>query len=543
MTKTSELLHIPLTDVDVVEGRNPRGAVDRKSESFKAFVASVKDLGVLQPILVGPPNGNGKYTLIAGERRYLAATAAKLPEIPALIASHLSGDELRAAIVENVQREDLTPIEEAEAILRLQQDAGLTQPKVAKVLGRSERWVRDRLVLLKLPDPVRPAFGSGEIPLEAARVVEKIAKQSPVLAEALVDASSGEKAAFDGGDMLKDQGLPIIIDHVVEQGMAEGCFKLNGRSDPADLPLPKDQVKELSARLKKIGPIEASYGEYDETPALRFEDGDADLARTYGCLVEIPRTDRLNRKFRDFFVTDPEWLYDRALQKLDDLEKKAAKWAKKKAARQPKDGDQVPDDLSAEELAAHEEKVKQERRKEREQEDRKRAAAHDTNIALGHNLFKELGKPKITVEMARTVALMAIDGLDLAQYRLAAAGLVYVREDMHEVKEAANGAIKVEPMGCHEAHAQLIDEILKAKTPEAVIGLVMQAVISAAHADEVVAVQSRREAFSHGRSYTDASQRIATEIGKSANAVASALGVLPDKAAKAAAKKAREAAE
>jgi ParB family chromosome partitioning protein len=113
----------------------------------------VKEKGVLQPILVRPdPEGDG-FLLIAGERRWRAAKAAEIAEIPALVRKQ--EDSLEVAIIENLQREDLHPLEEAEALLHLKTIKGFTDQQLAQVIGKSRRAVNESLLLNQLPESIK----------------------------------------------------------------------------------------------------------------------------------------------------------------------------------------------------------------------------------------------------------------------------------------------------------------------------------------------------------------------------------------------------
>ena len=148
----------------------PRKTFDR--ESLEALAESISKYGVLQPIIVRENSAMpGLYEIIAGERRYRAAKLAGLSEIPAVV---FSGDELKSAqvsLVENLQREDLNPVEEALAYQKLIDDFGLTQETVAKEVGKSRPAVANALRLLDLPKEVLEMLKTGEISAGHARAL------------------------------------------------------------------------------------------------------------------------------------------------------------------------------------------------------------------------------------------------------------------------------------------------------------------------------------------------------------------------------------
>lgn len=133
-------------------------------DEMDELVASVRQQGVLQPVLLrkDPRNPQG-YELIAGERRWRAAQLARLHEIPAVVREFNDRQALEAALVENLQRSDLTAIEEARAYRRLMEDFGHTQEKLAEALGKSRPYVANALRLLELPERVQQMIEKGEL--------------------------------------------------------------------------------------------------------------------------------------------------------------------------------------------------------------------------------------------------------------------------------------------------------------------------------------------------------------------------------------------
>ncbi len=134
------------------------------SEALEDLVASIRTQGIIQPLVVRPSAEKPDvYEIIAGERRFRAAQQAELTEVPAVVRTISDRDALAIALVENLQREDLSPIEEAEAYRRLIEEYTLTQESVAEVIGKSRAQVTNTLRLLRLPPPVREMLGSGQL--------------------------------------------------------------------------------------------------------------------------------------------------------------------------------------------------------------------------------------------------------------------------------------------------------------------------------------------------------------------------------------------
>jgi ParB family chromosome partitioning protein len=136
---------------------------------LEELASSIRAHGVIQPVLVRR-RGN-LYELVAGERRWRAAQKAGLKEIPAVLSDVSGKDALTVALVENLQREDLNPIEEAEAFQRLHEDLGYSQQEIAAAVGKDRTTVTNALRLLKLPPPVRQQVLDGELTMGHARAL------------------------------------------------------------------------------------------------------------------------------------------------------------------------------------------------------------------------------------------------------------------------------------------------------------------------------------------------------------------------------------
>lgn len=145
---------------------------------------SIKEHGVLQPIIVRQSDRNPSlYEIIAGERRFRASKLAKLDKIPAIIKKISDIDALSYAIIENIQREDLNPLEEADAFKRFMDEFGHTQEKVAEVLGKSRSYVANSIRLLNLPPIVKNKLSEGIISVGHAKAIATIEDIEDVLEE------------------------------------------------------------------------------------------------------------------------------------------------------------------------------------------------------------------------------------------------------------------------------------------------------------------------------------------------------------------------
>jgi ParB family transcriptional regulator, chromosome partitioning protein len=164
---SADLAQIPVGSIRP-NARQPRRRVD--AEGVAGLAESVRAQGVIQPIVVRP-DGEGGYELVAGERRWRAAKAAGLPTVPALVRETDDRDSLLLALVENVAREDLSPVEEARAYAVLQDEFTLSLGDIAERVGRSKPSVSNRLRLLDLPDDVLALVERGALSEGHARAV------------------------------------------------------------------------------------------------------------------------------------------------------------------------------------------------------------------------------------------------------------------------------------------------------------------------------------------------------------------------------------
>ncbi len=170
-----EVRLLPIHSIDP-NREQPRRSFDEAA--LNDLAQSIRAVGVLQPIIVAP-NGD-RYTIIAGERRYRASRLAERTEIPAIIRDWDVQTRLEAALIENLQRDDLNPIEEAMGVRRLMDEAGLTQEMVAERLGKSRPAVANLLRLLTLPDMVRQMLIDGKLSAGHARALVTVDRKRQI---------------------------------------------------------------------------------------------------------------------------------------------------------------------------------------------------------------------------------------------------------------------------------------------------------------------------------------------------------------------------
>lgn len=160
---------IPLAQI----GANPdQPRKTFSTEELNELAASIREKGVLQPILLRTVTGRPyMYEIVAGERRYRASKLAGLNEIPALVKSLSNENAMEIALIENVQRENLNPIEEAEAYKNLMTECGYELGDVVRLIGKSESYIRNIMRINNLPESVKALVVSGEISASHARTI------------------------------------------------------------------------------------------------------------------------------------------------------------------------------------------------------------------------------------------------------------------------------------------------------------------------------------------------------------------------------------
>ena len=221
-----------LSPADIVPNpQQPR--LEFREEELAELIVSIREFGVLQPIVVRPrvgaAEGEPQYELIMGERRLRATKAAGLDSIPAVVKNTADEDMLRDALLENLHRANLNPLEEASAYQQLLADFGITQDQLAQRIGRSRPQITNTLRLLKLPEPIQQRVAAGVLSAGHARAIlsagdsaamERLATKivneelSVRAAEAIVAQTSPTKPAKAKPVAGKRQGQ---LDEIAEQ--------------------------------------------------------------------------------------------------------------------------------------------------------------------------------------------------------------------------------------------------------------------------------------------------------------------------------------
>ena len=222
-------------------------------DALKGLAGSIKERGILEPLVVRPISGlKDTYEIIAGERRWRAAQMAGLHNVPVVVRHLTDLEALEFGLIENVQRQDLSPLEEAEGYKRLLEEFNHTQENLAKIIGKSRAHIGNMMRILTLPKPVRQMIENGELslghartliplkdPLAAAEMIvkkgmsvrqaEALAKREQEAAAAPDPKKAKEKADIDFAVSTLEKDLERVIGlkiKIVSRGNRKGAFTL-----------------------------------------------------------------------------------------------------------------------------------------------------------------------------------------------------------------------------------------------------------------------------------------------------------------------------
>ncbi len=255
--ESTPLQEIPIGELDINPDQ-PRKSFDE--ESIGLLAESIRDQGVLQPLIVVASPG-GRYRIIAGERRYRACRMAGLEKVPCIVKDLDIVRQMEIALIENLQREDLNPIDAAKGIRALMQQCGYTQDKVAARLGKSRPAVANLLRVLGLPEEITDMVREGQLSAGHARVLAGLTSPEEQL-------SLGRKAAAEGLNVRQVEALAAQMKAPAK------------KKPPARKPL-EPELAELQERLlektgmratltgtPRKGRIVLQYGSLDELNRL-----------------------------------------------------------------------------------------------------------------------------------------------------------------------------------------------------------------------------------------------------------------------------------
>ncbi|MDH1056947.1 ParB/RepB/Spo0J family partition protein [Aquipseudomonas alcaligenes] len=231
-----ELQHLPL---DLIQRGKYQPRRDMDPSALEELANSIKVQGVMQPIVVRPIGG-GRFEIIAGERRWRASQQAGFDKIPAMVREVPDEAAIAMALIENIQREDLNPIEEAVALQRLQQEFELTQQQVADAVGKSRVTITNLLRLIALPEEIKTLLAHGDLEMGHARALLGLPLEQQV----------------EGARHVVARGL------TVRQTEALVRQWLNSKDKPAEKAKADPDINRLEQRLaEKLGaPVQIKHG-------------------------------------------------------------------------------------------------------------------------------------------------------------------------------------------------------------------------------------------------------------------------------------------
>jgi ParB family chromosome partitioning protein len=260
-----ELRELPL---EVIEPNpdQPRARID--PEALDGLAASIRASGVVQPLIVRPLAG-GKFEIVAGERRWRAAKKAGLKRIPAVVRDEDESRRLETALIENMVREDLSPVDEARACAALVEDLGLTKEDLAKRVGRSRAAVSNLIRLLSLPDEALKLLDSGKLSEGHGRALllakgndsrRRLARQAAKAEWSVRETERKAKAATptrkraSGGRLSAEQREAVQqAEDALEDALGRDVRVRVGRNGELRAELRFEDLAELLALARKVG--------------------------------------------------------------------------------------------------------------------------------------------------------------------------------------------------------------------------------------------------------------------------------------------------
>ncbi|WP_147819545.1 ParB/RepB/Spo0J family partition protein [Salidesulfovibrio onnuriiensis] len=262
---------IPVSSV-VANPYQPRREFD--SAALDDLAASIKAQGVLQPILVRPV-GDDRYELVAGERRLRASKIAGLVDVPSLVREMNDQESLAIALIENLQREDLNPVEEALGYQQLQKEFGLSQDELSRQVGKSRSAVANSLRLLNLPEEVQQHIQMGKISAGHGRAIMAITESEPQadLHERIMENGLTVRQAEAQASFWKQNGRLPGADEVGAPVKSAGATSHKESLDPSMQELQAVLCESLDLAVKvsgsqEKGRITLSYRQGDELRSL-----------------------------------------------------------------------------------------------------------------------------------------------------------------------------------------------------------------------------------------------------------------------------------
>lgn len=236
-------------DIDLIHPNPDQPRRTFTEDALQELTESIKEKGVIQPLILRPnPTLEGQYQIVAGERRWRASQRAGLHQVPAIVREFNDTEALEVAIIENIQRADLNPIDEADGYQQLMEKFGHTQEQLAGALGKSRSHIANLLRLLSLPEPVRAAVVDGQL-------------------------SSGHARTLVGRD-----NADVLMQKIIKGGLsvrqAEALARKSANPDGAKRPSQKRSEKDADTRQ-----IEADLSAHLKIPVSIDHDGSGESGK------------------------------------------------------------------------------------------------------------------------------------------------------------------------------------------------------------------------------------------------------------------------
>lgn len=262
--ETKPTTTLPITDVKPNK-EQPRKNFDE--DALAELADSIQQNGILQPILVRKKGA--KYEIIAGERRYQAAKKAGLKEVPVVIREVSDEDVFKLALIENLQRSDLNPIEEAQGYRRLIKEGNLTQEELGKVLSKSRSAIANTLRLLDLPKEVQDLMAEGAISAGHARAILAVPSEDGRIKLA-------EKVVKDNLTVRQTENLAPLFSGMVEERLKRQPTPQSFKRAARQLRLALDTNVKVK-RVRNTNKIEIEFADEEELARLVMQLGKASL--------------------------------------------------------------------------------------------------------------------------------------------------------------------------------------------------------------------------------------------------------------------------
>ena len=256
--QTGGVEYIPVTNL-VPNSTQPRKQFD--IDRLRALEDSIRDHGVLQPIIVRPKNG--QYEIVAGERRWRASRDAGLETVPCIVRELDDRENMLMALIENMQREDLNPVEEAEAFQEMTDAYGLTHEEISKTVGRSRPYITNSLRLLKLPEQIRDYVSGKLLSGGHARALAGVSDEEQMIryAEKCVEKNMSVRELEK---MIRDAAKPkpekktkreeiLAEEERLTRSLGSKVGIREGKNNKGKIEISYANQEELQALLEKLG--------------------------------------------------------------------------------------------------------------------------------------------------------------------------------------------------------------------------------------------------------------------------------------------------